>query len=332
MRTNVPHIYAVGDVAGNWQLAHTAFREGEVAAENALGHDVRDRLPLDAALHLHRPRDRGGRPDRGAGARAARRRRRRSGTMPYAAIARAAMYGDRTGFVKVIGESTYGELLGMVVVGTQATELINAGVVGDRGRGHARDASATRSPRTRRSARPSRRPRSSRSAGRSTSRRRRSDDGCGRRATCCRRCGTRPATPSPRATSCSCAPAWCEQVGAGLWTWLPLGWRVKKRVQEIIREEMDRIGGQEMLMPVLHPAEIWKRSGRYDVDVVFKLKDRVRAATSCSRSRTRRSSRCTPRRRSAATATCRRSGTTSRSRSATSRARRAASCARASSR
>src|SRR4029077_18404164 len=49
---------------------------------------------------------------------------------PYAAIARAAMYGDRTGFAKVISESRYGELLGMVVVGTQATELINAGVIG----------------------------------------------------------------------------------------------------------------------------------------------------------------------------------------------------------
>ena len=66
-----------------------------------------------------------------------------------------------------------------------------------------------------------------------------------------------------------------KQVGAGMWTWLPLGWRVKKRVQEIIREEMDRIGGQEMLMPVLHPAEIWKRSGRYDIDVVFHLRDRA---------------------------------------------------------
>ncbi len=66
-----------------------------------------------------------------------------------------------------------------------------------------------------------------------------------------------------------------KQVGAGLWTWLPLGWRVKKRVQEIIREEMDRIGGQEMLMPVLHPAEIWKRSGRFDIDVVFHLRDRA---------------------------------------------------------
>jgi prolyl-tRNA synthetase len=66
-----------------------------------------------------------------------------------------------------------------------------------------------------------------------------------------------------------------KQVGAGMWTWLPLGWRVKKRVQEIIREEMDRIGGQEMLMPVLHPAEIWKRSGRFDLDVVFHLRDRT---------------------------------------------------------
>jgi prolyl-tRNA synthetase len=65
-----------------------------------------------------------------------------------------------------------------------------------------------------------------------------------------------------------------KQVGSGMWTWLPLGWRVQRRVQAIIREEMDRIGGQEMLMPVLHPAEIWKRSGRYDVDVVFHLRDR----------------------------------------------------------
>ena len=49
--------------------------------------------------------------------------------MPYAAIARAAMYGDRTGFVKVIGESRYGELLGMVAVGTQATRADRGGVV-----------------------------------------------------------------------------------------------------------------------------------------------------------------------------------------------------------
>ncbi len=128
MRTNVPHIYAVGDVAANWQLAHTAFREGEIAAENALGHaseiDYRSTPrcvytdPEIASVGLSE-----------AQARELHGEHVVVGTMPYAAIARAAMYGDRTGFVKVIGESRYGELLGMVAVGTQATELIEAGVV-----------------------------------------------------------------------------------------------------------------------------------------------------------------------------------------------------------
>jgi dihydrolipoamide dehydrogenase len=129
MRTNVPHIYAVGDVAGNWQLAHTAFREGEVAAENALGHasaiDYRSTPrcvytdPEIASVGLSEAQAREQHGDQVV-----------TGTMPYAAIARAAMYGDRTGFVKIIGEQKYGELLGMVAVGTQATELIEAGVVG----------------------------------------------------------------------------------------------------------------------------------------------------------------------------------------------------------
>ena len=66
-----------------------------------------------------------------------------------------------------------------------------------------------------------------------------------------------------------------RQVGAGLWTWLPLGWRSLQRAVAIVREEMDRIGGQEMLMPVLLPAELWKQSGRYGIDELFKLKDRV---------------------------------------------------------
>ena len=53
-----------------------------------------------------------------------------------------------------------------------------------------------------------------------------------------------------------------RQVGAGLWTFLPLGWRVHQKVVQIIREEMDAIGGQEMLEPVLTPAEFWETSGR----------------------------------------------------------------------
>src|SRR5947209_10830731 len=65
-----------------------------------------------------------------------------------------------------------------------------------------------------------------------------------------------------------------RQIGSGLWSWLPAGWRVHRKVEQIVRQEMDAIGGQEMLMPVLHPAEPWKRSGRYSIDELFKLMDR----------------------------------------------------------
>ena len=65
-----------------------------------------------------------------------------------------------------------------------------------------------------------------------------------------------------------------RQVGSGLWSWLPAGWRVHENVAQIVREEIDRIGGQEMLMPLITPAEHWRRSGRYDIEEVFKLKDR----------------------------------------------------------
>jgi len=65
-----------------------------------------------------------------------------------------------------------------------------------------------------------------------------------------------------------------RQVGSGLWSWLPAGWRVHQRVVQIVREEMDAIGGQEMLMPVLHPAEPWRRTGRYEIEELFKLQDR----------------------------------------------------------
>jgi prolyl-tRNA synthetase len=68
--------------------------------------------------------------------------------------------------------------------------------------------------------------------------------------------------------------AFIRQVSAGVWTFLPLGWRVHEKVVQIIREEMDAIGAQEMLMPVLTPAELWRATGRYDIPEVFKLKDR----------------------------------------------------------
>ena len=65
-----------------------------------------------------------------------------------------------------------------------------------------------------------------------------------------------------------------RQVGAGLWSWLPAGYRVHQKAVQIVREEIDAIGGQEMLMPVLNPAELWQRTGRYGIDELFKLKDR----------------------------------------------------------
>jgi prolyl-tRNA synthetase len=68
-----------------------------------------------------------------------------------------------------------------------------------------------------------------------------------------------------------------RQVGAGLWSWLPAGWRVHQKAVQIVREEMDRVGCQEMLMPVITPADLWKRTGRYDITEVFKLQDRRQA-------------------------------------------------------
>jgi len=65
-----------------------------------------------------------------------------------------------------------------------------------------------------------------------------------------------------------------RQLGSGLWTWMPAGYRTIRKVEAIIREEIDAIGGQEMLMPVLQPAEPWKRTGRYGIDELFKLDDR----------------------------------------------------------
>lgn len=65
-----------------------------------------------------------------------------------------------------------------------------------------------------------------------------------------------------------------RQLGAGLWTYLPAGWRVHRKIEQIIREEMDAIGGQEMSMPVMQPAGPWERTGRIGIEELFKLEDR----------------------------------------------------------
>ena len=64
-----------------------------------------------------------------------------------------------------------------------------------------------------------------------------------------------------------------RQVGAGLFTFLPLGWRVHQKVVQIIREEIDAIGGQEMLCPVLTPAELWEATGRIALPILFHVQD-----------------------------------------------------------
>ncbi len=65
-----------------------------------------------------------------------------------------------------------------------------------------------------------------------------------------------------------------RQLGAGLWTWLPAGHRVIEKVKAIVREEMNAIGGQEMLVPVLQPAALWESTGRYAIEELMKLDDR----------------------------------------------------------
>ena len=66
-----------------------------------------------------------------------------------------------------------------------------------------------------------------------------------------------------------------RQVGAGLWTYLPLGWRVHRKVEQIIREEMDAIGAQEFLAPVLTPIELWEATGRDKIPELFHVTDRA---------------------------------------------------------
>ncbi len=128
-RTNVPHVYAVGDCAGYWQLAHTAFREGEVAAENACGHEALFGNPAVPRPIYTDPEI------AGVGLTEAQAAERHGaekivvGRAPWVAIARAVMSGDTTGWVKTIHETTYGELLGVVIVGPHATDLIDAAVV-----------------------------------------------------------------------------------------------------------------------------------------------------------------------------------------------------------
>src|SRR5437867_59627 len=127
-RTTQPHVYAVGDSAGYWQLAHTAFHEVEVAAENAAGHDaIVDNRAVPRPIYTD--------PEiAGVGLTEAEAREQygddvATGMFPWVANARAVMQNETVGWVKSIHETRYGELLGLVMVGPHVTDLVEAGVV-----------------------------------------------------------------------------------------------------------------------------------------------------------------------------------------------------------
>jgi dihydrolipoamide dehydrogenase len=127
-RTSVPHIYAVGDCAGYWQLAHTAFREGEVAAQNACGHDATVGNPAVprpiytdpeiASVGLTEAQAREQYGDDVA-----------TGRFPWIANARAVMQNETAGWVKSIHATRGGKLLGLVMIGPHVTDMVEAGVV-----------------------------------------------------------------------------------------------------------------------------------------------------------------------------------------------------------
>ena len=84
-----------------------------------------------------------------------------------------------------------------------------------------------------------------------------------------------------------------KKLAGGLYTYLPLGMRSLKKVQAIIREEMDRAGALEIVMPILQPAELWKQSGRWESmgPGMFRVKDHCASASSAwLRERTKRGS------------------------------------------
>ncbi len=127
MRTNVPEVYAIGDVTGQKLLAHTASHQGVVAAENALGHEVSyDGSAVPACTFTH--------PEiASVGLTEAQARARHGevlvGQFPFDALGRARAYGASDGFVKIVAGARHGDVIGMHVIGPAASEIISEGVL-----------------------------------------------------------------------------------------------------------------------------------------------------------------------------------------------------------
>ena len=140
-RTGEPGVYAIGDiVAGTPQLAHVATDGGHGRGRAHRRQAGRpDQPEPHSRRHLHRARHRQRRPDRGAGARR-RATRSRSASSPSPANSKATILGSHDGFVKVVADAKYGEILGVHIIGPQASELIARSRGGDGSRSHRRDA------------------------------------------------------------------------------------------------------------------------------------------------------------------------------------------------
>ncbi|HXZ37355.1 MAG TPA: dihydrolipoyl dehydrogenase [Thermodesulfobacteriota bacterium] len=137
METKVPGVYAIGDVTGQWLLAHFAFAQGEVAAENAVGHEAQLEpravprcvytLPEVASVGLTEKEAREGKTEY------------RVGRFPFSANGKATVLGERNGFVKIISEAKYGEILGVHIFGPHATDLIGEALLAMQLEGTAQD-------------------------------------------------------------------------------------------------------------------------------------------------------------------------------------------------
>jgi dihydrolipoamide dehydrogenase len=125
METNVPGVYAIGDVTGKWWLAHVASEQGVVAAENACGHSARMECKSVPSCVFTRPEV------ASVGLTEAQAREQGYdvlvGTFPFMANGKALTYGERAGFVKIVSESKYGEVLGLHIVGAHASDLVLEG-------------------------------------------------------------------------------------------------------------------------------------------------------------------------------------------------------------
>jgi dihydrolipoamide dehydrogenase len=127
METNIPNVYAIGDVTGKWWLAHVASKEGVVAAENACGHPARmDYKSVPSCVFTH--------PEVASVGLTETQAIEQGydvlvGRFPFRANGRALSYGEYEGFVKVVSENKYGEILGVHIVGPHASDLVVEGTL-----------------------------------------------------------------------------------------------------------------------------------------------------------------------------------------------------------